>query len=59
MKMEDILQLIKSLASSQGSYGRLYRDIINLPEDDYNNLKLELEAMDFKDSIDFILFIEG
>ena len=47
---------IKSLSYSQGSYGRLLREINNLDEDEIQDLIDQLP--EFKDTIDVILFIE-
>lgn len=47
---------IKSLSYSQGSYGRLLRDIDSLSEEDKQNLINQLP--DFKDVVDVVLFIE-
>lgn len=47
---------IKSLSYSQGSYGRLLRDIDSLSEEDKQNLVDELPT--FKDKLDVVLFIE-
>lgn len=47
---------IKSLSYSQGSYGRLLREIDNL--DDWNKQDLIDQLPDFKNTIDVILFIE-
>ena len=47
---------IKSLSHSQGSYGRLLRDIDSLSKEDKQNLVNELP--DFKDTVDVVLFIE-
>lgn len=47
---------IKDLSYSQGSYGRLLRDIDNLKDDDKQDLIDQLP--DFKQPIDVILFIE-
>ena len=47
---------IKSLSYSQGSYGRILREIDNLNEHDLNELITQLP--DFKDTIDVVLFIE-
>ena len=47
---------IKSLSYSQGSYGRILRDINSLSEEDKQNLINQLP--DFKDAVDVILFIE-
>lgn len=47
---------IKSLSYSQGSYGRLLREIDSLDEDEIQDLMEQLP--EFKDGIDVILFIE-
>ena len=47
---------IKSLSYSQGSYGRMLREIDNLSEHDLNELITQLP--DFKDEVDVVLFIE-
>ena len=59
--MEDILRLISDLAKSQGFYGRLLRDIIELRDNDpevYVNLVDEWESQHFRTDLDFILYIE-
>lgn len=47
---------IKSLSYSQGSYGRLLREIDNL--DEWNRQDLIDQLPDFKEPVDVILFIE-
>ena len=47
---------IKSLSYSQGSYGRLLRQLDNLEEDESQDLIDQLP--EFKDGLDVILFIE-
>ena len=47
---------IKSLSYSQGSYGRILRDIDSLSEHDLNELITQLP--DFKNALDVVLFIE-
>ena len=47
---------IKSLSYSQGSYGRILRNIDNLKEEDKQTLADQLP--NFKDTVDVILFIE-
>lgn len=47
---------IKDLSYSQGSYGRLLRDIDNL--EDYDKKDLIDQLPDFKQPIDVILYIE-
>ena len=58
MKREEILELVKSLARSQGFYGRLYRDWTSASKEDQQAIKEYLEAKNFKSGLDFILFIE-
>lgn len=53
MNKEEILKAVKSLAQSQGFYGRLLQQL------ESNEKALEyLEQQNFKDEIDLILFIE-
>jgi hypothetical protein len=61
MKMNQIMDLITELSYSQGFYGRLKRDIIEMKEnfpDQYDILVENWESRNFKDSLDFILYIE-
>ena len=61
MKINEILDTIKSLASSQGMYSRLYRDIMELKEEspfDYEELVYTLESKNFKDSLEFVMWYE-
>ena len=58
MKREEIMETIKTLASSQGLYSRLYRDLMELDEDKYNEVMTELESQNFKDGVDLIMYIE-
>lgn len=57
---DEIKALIKSLAQSQGSYGRILRDM-NDQENYDPNYKQEVEQYfkDCKDDLDIILEIEG
>ena len=62
MKMDEIIGVIASLASSQGFYGRLYNDILDLKKNDkkgYNKLKRTMEAQNFHDAVDVVMWIEG
>ena len=54
MNKEQILDVIKSLAMSQGFYGRLLEHINEEPT--YLNF---LEKQNFEDAIDFILYMES
>lgn len=57
MKREEIMETIKSLAGSQGSYGRLYGDLMELDEDEYDEVMTKLESQNFKDGVDLVMFI--
>lgn len=59
MKYPEIIELIKRLAQSQGSYGRMLRSIEELDEEDTNKLIEVLEAQNFQAPIDFIMWVEG
>ena len=61
MKMNQILAEIQSLACSQGFYGRLLRDLMEIKKNDaarYNRIKKELEAQHFGDAVDMVLYFE-
>lgn len=54
MNKQEIMDAIKSLAQSQGFYGRLYRTLKE------NSEALEfLEKQNFKDSLDMVMFLEA
>ena len=57
-KREDILNLFKTLAASQGFYGRLLRDLRENPEGADEWLSY-LEAQNFTNGLDVILAVEG
>lgn len=54
MNREQILNSVKMLAQSQGSYGRLYSQL----KDNEEALQY-LEAQQFADVVDLILFLES
>ena len=61
MKMYEILESIKALAGSQGFYGRLYHQIMDYKKNNpavYKKLAKELEAQNFKDTVDMVLYFE-
>lgn len=58
MKKDEMLDLIKSLARSQGCWGRLLRDIYELDEETREELFKQREDMNFKSWLDFILYLE-
>lgn len=61
MNISQILSAIKSLASSQGFYGRLYNDLVNIrntaPEL-WKEVVDELEGQKFRDTVDMVLYFE-
>ena len=62
MTMKDMLDTIRTFAYSQGFYGRLYNDIMDLYRYDpmlYDELVEEWESYNFETELDFILFLEG
>lgn len=59
MNRNEIMDLIRSLAKSQGLYGRILANIEALNAEDYERLMTALEAENFKDSVDFIMWVES
>lgn len=61
MTREEILDTIKSLSHSQGFYQRIYDAMEELKQNDPEQYELfmkNLEAQDFKDEVDLVLFFE-
>ena len=61
MKMNEILDAISSLASSQGFYGLLLCDLMEAKKNDpewYGEIKRELEEKKFGSVVDMVLFFE-
>ena len=61
MDIEQIMAAIRSLAESQGYYGRLYNELREMQTNDpekREEVKNMLEAQHFKDSLDMVLFFE-
>ena len=60
--MELFLETIKTLAPSQGFYGRLLAQVEELKEEDpvaYEELTEEMNKQNFTDTLDVVLFLEG
>lgn len=59
---EQVIDVIKDLAQSQGFYERVYNNILDLqankPED-FETLKTGLELMKFKDPVDVVIAFES
>lgn len=58
MDREQILDVFRSLACSQGFYGRLLRDIYE-DEEWGNGFLNHLEEQNFRTELDLILYIES
>jgi hypothetical protein len=61
MKMNEILNAIASLAHSQGFYGRLLRNLMEVKNNDperYNEIKSKLEGQKFGSVVDMVMFFE-
>ena len=59
MKRDEILWIFQSLARSQGMYGRILRLIDRMTDEEREVMWQELEAQDFEDAVDLVLYIEG
>lgn len=58
MKREEIMDLITGLAHSTGWYGPIYEAIMNMSPDEKDEYLTELEELNFKNELDFILWYE-
>lgn len=59
MKREQILETIRMLAHSQGFYGRLYNNLMEMDEDSYEDTMTFLESQNLKDAVDLVMMLEG
>lgn len=59
LKKDDIMNIFKSLASSQGFYGRVVYYLESLPENEKERNLRALEEQNFKDEVDLILYMES
>ena len=61
MDIEQIMAAIRSLAGSQGYYGRLYNELLEMQTNDpekWEEVKNTLEAQNFNDTLDMVLYFE-
>ena len=61
MNVLQVIDVIRDLAHSQGFYSRMYQRILELKRTDpecFENFKNEVEAQNFKDPIDVVMFFE-
>ena len=59
MNRYQIENLLQTLAMSQGRYGRLLDEIYSAPEDEQDRFWENMEAQNFGDDLDVILYLEG
>ena len=59
MDRYQIESLLQTLAMSQGMYGRLLDRIYSAPEDEQERFWENMEAQNFADDLDVILYLEG
>ena len=61
MKRDQILSAIRTLSMSQGFYGRLYNELMEIKSanpENYEAYMTELEGRNFSDIVDMIMFFE-
>ena len=61
MNVVQVIEVIKDLAKSQGFYSRLYETILEVKQNDeaaFNECAKAVEAQNFRDSVDVVLFFE-
>lgn len=62
MNVLQVIDVIRDLSHSQGFYSRMYQRILELKRTDpecFENFKNEVEAQNFKDPIDVVMFFES
>ena len=59
MKRTEIEKIMRSLAMSQGLYGRILNNINSLSEEEQESVWNELESQNVKDAVDLVMYIEG
>lgn len=61
MNREQIMETVKQLAQSQGSYGRFYRALCEMRDNEperFDDAMTMLEEKNFKDAVDLIMYLE-
>ena len=60
--IEQVVEVIEMLSYSQGFYGRLLEEILYIEENEpskYEVFKTIVEAQEFENPVDVVLFFEG
>lgn len=55
---DDLLAFCKMMSASQGFYGRIYRMITELTDEDKEQLEKYLKERKFTDTLDFVYWLE-
>ena len=58
MNREEIFATFKSLARSQGFYGRLLQSLLESDEEDRDSFMESLVEQKFKDPVDLVMYLE-
>lgn len=58
MKREEIYSVLQMLAQSQGFYGRILRTIEEQTGEDLERIWASLEAQNFTDALDIVMYFE-
>lgn len=62
MNVLQVIEVIQNLAKSQGFYSRMYQRILELHREDpecFENFRKEVEAQNFKDPVDVVMYFES
>lgn len=59
MNKYEIMSTFRQLAKSMGFYSRLVNQLDSMDSNKKEEILIGLEKMNFKDSVDLILYIEG
>ena len=62
MNREQIMETVKQLAHSQGSYSRFYRDLCEMRDNEperFDKAMTMLEEKNFKDTVDLVMYLES
>lgn len=59
MKFEQLLEVIRMLASSQGFYSRLLDALEEATPEQIKKVKEVWESKNFKDEVEFVMYLEG
>ena len=62
MNREQIMEAIRQLAHSQGSYSRFYRDLCEMRDNEperFDRAMTMLEEKNFKDTVDLVMYLES